>query len=187
MGTIAHQEHERTAANNLIKLITMTNHETSTIGGGMYRLVKQFHTVDGLAAEPAKEVIVISRHVDHARATRGKLKEFLYDRLVRSREADTPLHGNQVNNVSDQIEGFAANIIEKIQQIVCLAVRRTQMHIGYEYTPVVPHVVSRHFATPVWYTVAKCGDRKVTGRRQFYDHGLTVATDSRIRLLQLKT
>src|SRR5690554_728126 len=70
VGTVAYQQHQRTAAHYLVKLVAVAYQKTPAIRGGVYRLVVQLNTGKGLATEAPEEFVMVSGHIEDRKSTR---------------------------------------------------------------------------------------------------------------------
>src|SRR5690554_601797 len=85
---------------------------------------------------------MVARNVNHPGAGRGQLQQLVNHLPMAVRKVGPALHGNQVDNVTHQIEGLALDVIQEIQQVVRLAIGGTQVNVGYEYAAILSHGAS---------------------------------------------
>jgi hypothetical protein len=142
MGAVSYQQHQRTAAHHLVKLVAMADQKLTVVGGGMHGLVLQFDAGKRLATETPEKFIVIARDVHHPGSRCGQPQQLVDNLSVAVWEMSPSLHGNQVDDVAYQVKCLALNVIQEIQQIVRLAIGGTQMDVGYEYASILSHGAS---------------------------------------------
>src|SRR5690554_169038 len=143
VGAVSHQQHQRAAAHHLVELVAMADQKLTTVGGGVHCLVLQLYAGEGLTAEAPEKLVVITGNVYHPGTGGGELQQLVDNLPMTVREMGPALHGDQVDNVAYQVQRLAANVVEEIQQVVGLAIGRSQMNIGNEYAAIRSHGASR--------------------------------------------
>src|SRR4029077_20591043 len=101
------------------------------------RLLDDVDTEDAAPDIVAQELVVIARHVDHARAVVDLAQHFAHDAALRL--APVPaLDLPAVDDVADEIERVAFVVLEEIGEQLGLATARAQMGVGDEDGAVGP-------------------------------------------------
>lgn len=149
----------------------MADHEPATVRRRVNGFLLQLDTCQRLAAEVPQKFIVIARHINHPRAGSGNSHKPPHDRLMAFREVHPPLHSDQINDIPDQVQGLAADVVEKIQKVVRLTIGGSQVNIGNENAPVLMHRLPPPACSRIIHTLSDGNDDRMTARRQFSDGG----------------
>src|SRR5690606_20555869 len=122
VSPVTHQQHQWTAPHHLVKLVTMADHETTTIGGGMNGLLAQLDASEGLATEMMEKLVMVARYVNDPGIVAGDLKQLADHRLMGIRKMDPALHRDEIDNITHQVQRLALHMGQEIHQVSRLAV-----------------------------------------------------------------
>ena len=139
------------------QLIAMGDPELAAIGRGVQTLLGQLDATEGVVEVGAGKLVVVPRDVDHARAFASLAQDLLDHVVVRLRPVPGATQLPAVDDVAHEIEGVALDAAQEVEEGVCLAARRSQVHIR---DPDGPDAVA---------PVGECG-----GRRTRKPHGTSV-------------
>ncbi len=98
----------------------------------MDRIEADLHAADGLPGHAAQWAVVVAGDIDDLDSAPGHGHDFSQHRRMVGMPPVSAGQCLHVDDVADQIEFFAAQLAQEIEQVAGLAVGRAQMHVGDE-------------------------------------------------------
>src|SRR3546814_5721311 len=92
----------------------------------MHRLFPDLDTAEIRACELAEHLVVIAGDIDDVRAALGALHDAADDRIVPLGPVKALLQSPAVDDVADQVEDIAVDVIEEIEQQPVVASSRAE-------------------------------------------------------------
>src|SRR3546814_17416044 len=96
----------------------------------MHRLFPDLDTAEIRACELAEHLVVIAGDIDDVRAALGALHDAADDRIVPLGPVKALLQSPAVDDVADQVEDIAVDVIEEIEQQPVVASSRAEVDVG---------------------------------------------------------
>ena len=96
----------------------MQDEEPAPIGGLVDRLPHELDAAENPAVVLAQGAIVVTRHVDDARALSSLVDDRAQHIVVRFRPIESALEAPEIEDVADEIELLDLDAVQKIQQLV---------------------------------------------------------------------
>ena len=124
--------------NNDVEFVAMHDEIAPPVGGDMGGLTHDLDAAEAQADELARELVVVARHEDHARAVANLAQQLLDDVVVRLRPVPAAAQSPAVDDVADQEESVGVVVAQEIERQLGLAAARAKMKIGEEDRPVAP-------------------------------------------------
>ena len=119
-------------AHDDVELVAVHDEIALSVGCDVYGVAHDLDAAEGQADELARELVVVARHEDHARAMAHLAQQFLDDVVVHLRPVPAGAQPPPVDDVADQKDRVRVVVAQEIQDQMRLAAARAQMHIGQE-------------------------------------------------------
>ena len=129
IGGVAHESEPPVGEHHGIELVAVQHHQPAPVGGRVEGRAADFDIAEIHAAERADHLVVIARDIDDPRAALGTLEDAPDNIGVFGRPVDLLLQPPAVDDVADQIQGFAARIFQKMQQLFGTGPWRSEMRV----------------------------------------------------------
>ena len=126
-----------------VELVAVDDEQPAAVGGGMDVGVPHLDAAEVRAEVVAKELVVVARQVDHARAFPRLPQELLRHVVVRLRPIPGAPQPPAVHDVADEVDRLGIVVAQEIEEQVRLAAARSQMHVGDEQGAYVTRRVLR--------------------------------------------
>jgi hypothetical protein len=117
-------EHDR------VELVAVQDEQLAAVRGLVDCFAADFDAAEIQAGELAEHLVVIAGDIDDPRTALGALQHPPHHIVVRGGPVKAPLHAPAVDDVADQIHGFAVGMVEKVDQHLRVAAARAQMDVG---------------------------------------------------------
>jgi hypothetical protein len=127
---IAEQGEPARLLHHAVEEVAVRDQQAPAVGGGVHRFVHDVDPAEGMVDVVARELVVVARHVDHARALARLAQDLLHHVVVRLLPVPAPLQAPAVDDVADQVERVGLVPLEEIEQELGLAAGRAEMHVG---------------------------------------------------------
>src|SRR3546814_3842992 len=104
----------------------------------MHRLAPDLHTAEVEACELPQHLVVIAGDVDDMGAVLGPLHHTANDGIVPLWPVVASLHPPTINDVADQVERIAVDMVEKVDQEPVVAAACAEVAVRYPARPIAP-------------------------------------------------
>src|SRR3546814_3874829 len=100
----------------------------------MHRLAPDLHTAEVEACELPQHLVVIAGDVDDMGAVLGPLHHTANDGIVPLWPVEASLHPPTINDVADQVERVAVDMVEKVDQEPVVAAAGAEVDVDRKST-----------------------------------------------------
>jgi hypothetical protein len=132
VGVVAQQGDPARVLDDHVEMIAVNHEVAPAVDADVKRRLDDFDAAEMRAVIVAQELVVIARHVDHARALARLAQQLLHYVVVGLRPVPSAAQLPAVDDVADQIDGVGVVQAEKIEQPLSLAPSRSQMNVRQE-------------------------------------------------------
>ena len=113
-----------------VEFIAMQHQQAAAVGGFVDRLAADLDPAEIEAGELPEHLVMIAGDIDDAGATLGALQDAPDDVVMRGGPVEALLQAPAVDDVADQIQRVAVDVVEEIDQHVGVAAARAQVDVG---------------------------------------------------------
>lgn len=146
----------------LVELIAVAHPEAPTVGPHVDRFAADLDRSDTRSRECTEGVIVVAGDVANSDAASGELEQTREHFAMRPRPERTTGERLEIEDVTDQVELAAAQVPQKVEQIVGLAVGTAEMEIAEEDAAIAGKRRHAGGSRP-WRTASVCRPAKTAG------------------------
>ena len=116
--------------NHAVEQVAVDHPEPAAVGGLVNPFIGDLDAAEVVLHVLARELVVIARHEDHARALAHLAQELLHDVVVRLRPVPGAAQLPAVDDVADEVERLAFHVPEEREQLAGLAAGCAEVQVG---------------------------------------------------------
>ncbi len=113
-----------------VEFVTMQDQQLAPVCGGVDRLAPDFDAAEIESGELAEHLVVVAGDIDHPRAALGALEDAPENVVMARGPVKFLFESPAIDNVADQIERIAVDMVEKVDQHFDIAAARAEMHVA---------------------------------------------------------
>ena len=140
IGPIAQEGEPARVLNDPVELIAVCDQVTLAVGRLVDGVARHDHATEVHAAELARALVMIARHIDHLHAVPGHAQYLLHHIVMGLGPVPAGLQFPAIDDIAYEVEGVALQHLDEVEQQLGLTAARTQMHVRYEGGPARHHI-----------------------------------------------
>jgi hypothetical protein len=130
IGLVADQSGKPAAFHHVVELVTVHQQQASAVGCGVDVAVADTDVTESKPVVVAQRMIVVAGHIDDRGPGLGLVQDGAHDVVVRLGPIQAAFHVPEVDDIPEQVQVIALDGIEKVEQVMGLAVFGAQVDVG---------------------------------------------------------